>query len=176
LGGSEYLAWIHGIVAGSPPACDVDAEKRLIDALLAAIGGGHVCSAHDCSEGGLAVALAECCVSREAKPLGAQVDLSAWSSLPLRALLFGEAQGRVVLSSSHANVVLDIAKRHGVPAAVIGTVRSASAGLVITVGSRVIRAETARLSGAFHEALPRAMQRAAAEVVDRDPALAGGTR
>jgi hypothetical protein len=48
--------------------------------------------------------------------------------------------------------------------------------LVITVGSRIMRAETARLAAAFHGALPRAMQRAAAEVVERDPALAGGTR
>jgi hypothetical protein len=72
--------------------------------------------------------------------------------------------------------VLDIARRYGVPAAIIGTVRSASAGLVITVGSRIMRAEAARLSSAFHGALPRAMQRAAAEVVERDPALAGGTR
>ena len=176
LGGSEYLAWIHGVVAGAPPACDLDAEKRLIDALLEAIGGGHVASAHDCSEGGLAVALAECCVSREATPLGAQVDLSAWASLPLRALLFGEAQGRVVVSTADAPAVLAVAASHGVPAAVIGTVRSASAGLVVTVGARTMRAVTARLSDAFHGALPRAMQRAAAEIVEQDPALAGGTR
>ncbi len=175
LGGSEYLAWVHGIVAGPPPACDLDAEKRLIDALLAAIGGGHVASAHDCSEGGLAVALAECCIGSEARPMGAQVDLSAWASLPLRALLFGEAQARVVVSTGNAGAVLAAAAAHGVPARVIGTVRSASAGLVITVGDRVVRADGKRLATAFHTALPRAMQRAVA-VVARDPAVAGGTR
>jgi phosphoribosylformylglycinamidine synthase len=176
LGGSEYLAWIHGVVAGAPPACDLDAEKRLIDALLEAIGAGHVASAHDCSEGGLAVAIAECCMGREASPLGAQVDLSSWAALPLRALLFGEAQGRVVLSTANADAVLAIARAHGVPAAAIGTVRSASAGLVLTVGARTIRAEVAALADAFHNALPRAMSRAAAEAIAADPAVTGGTR
>jgi phosphoribosylformylglycinamidine synthase len=176
LGGSEYLARIHGVVAGAPPACDLDGEKRLIDALLAAIHAGHVTSAHDCSEGGLAVALAECCIGQEDTPFGAQVDLSAWSTLPLRALLFGEAQGRVIVSTAHADAVLALANAHGVPARVIGTVRSASAGLTITVGTRVVRATAERMSDAFHGALPRAMQKAAAEVVDTDPALAGGSR
>ena len=176
LGGSEYLAWIHGVVAGAPPACDLDGEKRLIEALLEGIGSSHVASAHDCSEGGLAVALAECCIGNERHPFGAQVDLSPWTSLPLRALLFGEAQGRVVVSTGNAGAVLAIAARHGVPARALGTVRSASAGLVVTVGHRVIRAESAALATAFHASLPRAMKRAAADVVDRDPALAGGAR
>ena len=176
LGGSEYLSWIHGVVAGAPPACSLEGEKALIDALLEGIGASHVASAHDCSEGGLAVALAECCIGNEDHPTGAQVDLSPWAALPLRALLFGEAQGRVVVSTANAKAVLAIAARHGVPARMIGTVQSASAGFAITVGPRVLRATTDRLSTAFHTALPRAMKKAAAEVVERDPALAGGTR
>jgi len=176
LGGSEYLASIHGLVAGAPPSCSLDGEKALIDALLECIGGSHVASAHDCSEGGLAVALAECCIGREDRPCGATVDLSPWTALPLRALLFGEAQGRVVVSTGHAAEVLAIAARHGVPARVIGSVRSASAGLTFTVGARTVHASCERLSTAFHAALPRAMKQAAAEVVQRDPALAGGTR
>src|SRR6185436_6933568 len=59
LGGSEYLARIHQTVAGSPPRCDLDAEHALIEALLESISGGVVNSAHDCSDGGFAVALAE---------------------------------------------------------------------------------------------------------------------
>ncbi|MEK6611679.1 MAG: phosphoribosylformylglycinamidine synthase subunit PurL [Gemmatimonadota bacterium] len=176
LGGSEYLAWIHGVVAGAPPACDLAGEKALIDALLESIAGSHVASAHDCSEGGLAVALAECCIGNEDRPQGAEVDLSPWAALPLRALLFGEAQGRVIVSTAGAPAVLAIAARHGVPARLIGTVRSASAGLTITVGDRVVHARGDRLSTAFHTALPRAMKRSVAEVVERDPALAGGTR
>ncbi len=176
LGGSEYLAWIHGVVAGAPPACDLEGEKKLIDALLEAIRAGHVRSAHDCSEGGIAVALAECCMADRDAPTGAQVDLGAWSALPLRALLFGEAQGRVVLSTADADAVLAIARRRGVPARVIGTVTPAAAGLTISVGGRRLHTATARIAAAYHEALPRAMSRAAAEAVTQDPALAGGTR
>ena len=176
LGGSEYLAWIHGVVAGAPPACDLDGERTLIDALLECIGNDVVASAHDCSEGGLAVALAECCIGQEEQPMGAQVDLSAWAALPRRALFFGEAQGRVVVSTANADAVLETASKHGVPARVIGTVQSASAGLLITVEGKAMRITTDRMSDAFHGALPRAMQQAAAEVVERDPALAGGTR
>src|SRR5881394_2418462 len=58
LGGSEYLHAIHATVAGSPPRCDLSVEKALITALQDAIGRGAVHSAHDCSEGGLYVALA----------------------------------------------------------------------------------------------------------------------
>src|SRR5690606_1348943 len=106
LGGSEYLAWIHGVAAGAPPATDLAGEKRLTDALLESIRAGKVRSAHDCSEGGLAVALAECCVADRTRPMGAMVDLSAWASLPQRALLFGEAQGRVLLSTADSAAVL----------------------------------------------------------------------
>ncbi|HEV7836759.1 MAG TPA: phosphoribosylformylglycinamidine synthase subunit PurL, partial [Gemmatimonadaceae bacterium] len=63
LGGSEYLARIHDSVLGAPPACDLAREKTLIDALLESIRAGLVTSAHDCSDGGLAVALAECCIA-----------------------------------------------------------------------------------------------------------------
>ena len=67
LGGSEYLATIHDRVLGAPPACDPDLEKAVIDALLEAIRAGVVSSAHDCSDGGVGVALAECCVADREK-------------------------------------------------------------------------------------------------------------
>lgn len=165
LGGTEYLSWIHGVVAGAPPTCDLEGEKRLITALLSAIRGGHVTSAHDCSEGGFAVALAEACLAEREKPLGATVDLSAWSALPLRALLFGEAQGRVLVSTAHADAVLALARKHDVPARVVGTVTPKDAGLTITIGARKLHATIERLIDAFHEALPRAMSRAASGAV-----------
>ena len=173
IGGSEYLAWVHGVVAGAPPNCDLVAEKRLIDLLLVAIRGGHIRSAHDCSEGGLAVALAECCMAEPDRALGARVDLSSWSALPERALLFGEAQGRVVGSTAHADAVLRLAKAQGVPAKVIGAVVAAADGLQISIGARALSISVARISSAYHEALPRAMARSVAESVSRDPALAG---
>jgi phosphoribosylformylglycinamidine synthase len=168
LGASEYLQRIHGDVAGAPPRVDLAGEKKLIDALLEAIRAGTVRSAHDCADGGLAVALAESTMMERARPTGAEIDLSAWQDLPLRALLFGEAQGRVVVSTPDEAAVRAIAKRHGVPARVIGTVRE-SGVLNITVGARSFAAPLARLADAFHEAIPRIMQRSASA---QDVALA----
>jgi phosphoribosylformylglycinamidine synthase len=160
LGASEYLQRIHGVVAGAPPRCDLAGEKALIDALLEAIRAGTVRSAHDCADGGLAVALAECCMMERGAPLGASVDLGAWAALPLRALLFGEAQGRVLVSTPDPAAVLAAAARHGVPGATIGAVR-AGGMLEVKVGSRTVGASVARLADAWHEAIPRIMQRGA---------------
>ena len=160
IGASEYLARIHGVTAGAPPACDLAREKATIDALLEAIGAGYISSAHDCAEGGLAVALAECCIGDAAAPVGAQVDLSVWSSLSERALLFGEAQARILVGTATPEDVVAIAKRHGVPARRIGTVKKSSASLEITVGARKLSAPLARLSRAFHDAIPTIMSAA----------------
>src|SRR5439155_10952450 len=65
LGGSAYLQVIHGLKTGTPPRCDLEKEKELHLALRALIHSGTVKSAHDCSEGGLVVALAECCISQQ---------------------------------------------------------------------------------------------------------------
>ncbi len=170
LGASEYLAWIHGIVAGAPPRCDLARERSLIDALLESIRAGHVESAHDCSEGGLAVALAECAMADAGTPMGASVDLTPWSALPLRALLFGEAQARVIVSTAVPGEVIAIATRHGVPARTIGVVQPAADGITLKVGSRTVRANVAELAAAYHDAIPRAMRRAPAESVSADPA------
>jgi phosphoribosylformylglycinamidine synthase len=174
LGGSEYLARIHGELLGAPPRCDLDRERAVIEALLEAIRGGHVRNAHDCAEGGLAVALAECCVMERDRARGAEVDLGAWGALPLRALLFGEAQGRVVVGTADPARVLEIAARHGVPAARIGTVRASSGELAIAVGGRRIVAPLDRLASAYHDAIPAIMRRAPAEaaVLEQHPSPA----
>ncbi|MHB1224006.1 MAG: phosphoribosylformylglycinamidine synthase subunit PurL [Gemmatimonadaceae bacterium] len=172
LGGSEYLARIHDIVAGAPPRCDLDAERALIAAMLEAIGAGSVTSAHDCSDGGLAVALAECAMADRQSTFGADVDLSEWSALPLRALLFGEAQGRVVISTADAAAVLAIAERHGVPARRIGTVTEHDTGLSVRVGDRQILAPIGELAAAYHEAIPTIMNRPA-QVSAVEPVSAG---
>jgi phosphoribosylformylglycinamidine synthase subunit PurL len=163
IGASEYLSRIHNIVAGAPPACDLERERALIDALLSAIAEGIVRSAHDCSDGGLAVALAECVMASRDDPMGAEVDLGAWEALPLRALLFGEAQGRVLVSSAVPAQVIDIAQRHGVPARRIGTVRTAEHGLSLTIGALVVHAPISRLATAYHDAIPNIMLGSAAE-------------
>ena len=162
LGASEYFAWIHGTVAGAPPRCDLEAERRLIDALLEAIAAGHVSSAHDCSEGGLAVALAECAIMDRERLVGAQVDLTAWAALPRRALLFGEAQGRVIVSTPVPARVLDVASRHGVPAREIGRVAEAGGELVIATTGATLRAPLLRLAELYHDTIPSRMARAVA--------------
>jgi phosphoribosylformylglycinamidine (FGAM) synthase-like enzyme len=159
IGASEYLRWIHDVVAGKPPACDLQAEARLIEALLEAMADGTVASAHDCSDGGLAVALAECCMMNEESPRGATVDLSQWSSLSRRALLFGEAQGRVIVSTPDPAAVLAIASRHGVPAREIGRVGEPGGSLVITIGAERHETSVARLMVAYHGAIPAMMSR-----------------
>ena len=169
IGGSEYLQRIHGVVAGAPPRCDLEAERVLIDALLESIRDGNVHSAHDCADGGLAVALAECVMMERSRPTGAAIDLSAWSALPARALLFGETQARVIVSTGNASAVLATAKQHGVPATVIGAVRCAAGRLDITIGETRLTSHVSQLADAYHEAIPRIMQRSASA---QDVALA----
>jgi phosphoribosylformylglycinamidine synthase len=103
LGGSAFLQLLHGLKTGTPPRCDLVKEKALHDALRGWIQSGVVRSAHDCSEGGLAVALAECCISQlvardTPRLIGAKVDLSTLTAPRLDVLLFGETQGRIVIS------------------------------------------------------------------------------
>jgi phosphoribosylformylglycinamidine synthase len=173
LGASEYLRWIHNTVAGRPPACDLNAEARLIEALLEALADGTVESAHDCSDGGIAVALAECCVMDEDAPIGASVDLTRWSALPLRALLFGEAQGRIVVSTPDPAAVLAIAGRHGVPANEIGRVGEAGGSLSVRIGKQRFESPVSRLRAAYHGAIPAMMAKVATATDEDAPALAG---
>ena len=123
LGGSEYLKVIHAREQGSPPYLSLDTEKTLQDCLLSLIRGGLLQSAHDCSDGGLAVALAESCISAPAQALGAAVQLPR-GRLRKDAVLFGESQSRAVVSAKplHRQAILDQAQQFGVAADVIGAV------------------------------------------------------
>jgi len=123
LGGSEYLKVLHHREQGSPPLLSLETEKDLHDFLLNVIREGAVQSAHDCSDGGLSVALAECCISAPDIRRGAVVKLSI-DALRLDALLFGESQSRVVLSvkPEMADQVLNRAWDSGIPAMKVGTV------------------------------------------------------
>jgi phosphoribosylformylglycinamidine synthase II len=160
LGASEYLARIHGVTAGAPPNCDLAAEKSLIDALLEAIREGVVTSAHDCSDGGLAVALAECCIADRGGAIGAAVNLSEPASVPTRALLFGEAQGRVIISSSAPDRVIAAAGRHGVEARTIGKVSGTANALTISTGQATLSVKLNEMIAAYHNAIPSLMSRA----------------
>jgi phosphoribosylformylglycinamidine synthase len=119
LDGSEYLDVIHGRVAGRLLEPDLPAVARTIRCVGGAVAGGLLVSAHDCAEGGIAVALAECCVAAR---LGARVALRP-ADRP-DAALFGEAIGRIVASVREDRVaeLFDFARRLCVPVRVIGTV------------------------------------------------------
>jgi phosphoribosylformylglycinamidine synthase len=132
LGGSAFLQVVHGLKTGAPPRCDLESARTLHTTLLGLIHSGLIKSAHDCSEGGLAVCLAESCISHciarnTPRLVGAQVDLTglAFERAPrLDALLFGETQNRIVVTCAPLDAVkvVERARLMGVPAARIGTV------------------------------------------------------
>lgn len=100
LGGSEYLSVVHGLEGrGTPPQLDLELERKVQQAVLEAIRKGLVKSAHDCSEGGLAVALAESCISG-----GIGAEIYSIENIRGDALLFGESQSRIIISASENNV------------------------------------------------------------------------
>jgi phosphoribosylformylglycinamidine synthase II len=125
LGGSEYLKFVHGLTRGTPPWIDLRMEQAVQNCCLEAIDQQLLSSAHDVSDGGLAVALAECCVGGPEKPLGVRIE--SREMIRGDALLFSESQSRIVVSLKEENVgrLEEVAARHGVPAQVIGTVGGA---------------------------------------------------
>ncbi len=162
LGGSAYLQRIHGLKTGTPPRCDLAKEKDLHLALRSLIYSGAVKSAHDCSDGGLAVALAECCISQQVaretpRLIGAEIDLTGVAATRLDALLFGESQGRVVISVSELNAhkVLAQAKILGVPARQLGTAGGTS--LQIKTSHGIISSDLRELHDAWWNSIARAM-------------------
>jgi phosphoribosylformylglycinamidine synthase II len=164
LGGSEYLKVVHGMVAGDAPALDLETERVLQAALLDAIRAGLVRSAHDCAEGGLAVALAECCIADEARPLGVEVELA--DQLAVNALLFGEAQSRVVVSclDGDAEALLERMRKAGVPAARLGRVGAVGGRVRIVTREGTVDAPAAELARIFYSAIPRRMDGSPEEV------------
>ncbi|MCS6287260.1 MAG: phosphoribosylformylglycinamidine synthase subunit PurL [Nitrospira sp.] len=133
LGGSEYLKVLHSREQGSPPYLNLDTEQAVQGCVLQLIRAGLVQSAHDCSDGGVTVALAECCMSGPDRSRGAVVRLTPGRQRK-DSMLFGESQSRIIVSAKPAQrqAILEQAQRMGVPAVVIGAVGGAS--LVIYLG------------------------------------------
>jgi len=102
LGGTEYLAAIHHLVSGHPPMVNMALEQKVQAACRHGIHQGWVQSAHDCSEGGLGVALAESCISSN-RGATLQLPLSAGTEQRWDQVLFGEGGGRILVSVSVAN-------------------------------------------------------------------------
>jgi phosphoribosylformylglycinamidine synthase len=177
LGGSAYLQAVQGRKTGTPPRCDLETAKTLHTTLVGLIQSGLIKSAHDCSEGGLAVCLAESCISqlvaRETPRLiGATIDLSAVAAVydrreggadtaPLQmhldALLFGETQSRVAVSCRPLDAVkvIERARLMGVPAVLIGKVGGDQ--LTIKTSGGEFGVPVSELHDAWWNAIARAM-------------------
>jgi phosphoribosylformylglycinamidine synthase len=164
FGSSEYAKEILGAVWGYPPELDIEKEATLQRALVAIIRAGLVESAHDCSDGGLAVALVE-----SALPAGVGLSVGLpKQKLALEFLLFGEDASRVVLSCDpiHLPRIKQVAEEYGVFADVLG--ETGSDRVEITVdGQPVICASVQELREAYEGALERAL-RTEPSVADAD--------
>ncbi len=165
LGGSEYLFVEHGLEEGSPPSLDLARELNVHRFTLAAIRRGLIKSAHDVSDGGLAVTIAESCIAGK---IGASIELpdsvESASNTRLDALLFGESQSRVVVSCARENLnrLQEMAHVASVPLSFLGTV----GGEKLTVSDNRIEALTflfdfpvSEMETAFRGAIGRLMEK-----------------
>ncbi len=154
LGSSEYAKEILGAVWGFPPALELEQEAALQNCLIDLIGQGLVESAHDCSEGGLAVALAECGFPRG---IGARVEVES-GELPVECVLFGEDASRVLISCIPENTakIQKVSVKYGVAALPIGATIREKLDIVVD-GKLVVSAPVSRLKQAWESALERAL-------------------
>lgn len=155
LGGSEFQYIVHGVTEGRPPALDLAVEKKLQGAVLKAIQSGLVASAHDLSEGGLAGALAESCISGG---IGATVNFE--SDLRPDFALFSESQSRILLSVSpeKAAQLTSLIDDAGVPFAVIGTVGGTELNVAVN-GVSAISSPVKQLERVWKDAIPCLMKK-----------------
>jgi phosphoribosylformylglycinamidine synthase len=163
LGGSAYWAELLDFVGGAPAPVDLAEEHALQELLVTAARDRLLQSAHDCSEGGLAVAIAEAAIGGPyaGQSLGATLDLQRYAEgLDATALLFGEDGARAVVSCRPE--ALDrleaLAARLRVPAFVAGEVGAAGGRLSIRVGTTPLEWDTAALRRIYYDAIPRRMR------------------
>jgi len=160
LGASEYALATRGKREGRVPKLDLDFERRVQEACLKAIQAGLIESAHDCSDGGLSVALAESCFSSYRRAaIGCKLNLTG--ELSAAALLFSESPSRIVVSAQPSNVdqIIRLADELGVPATVIGS--TGGDRFVIEInGAKVVDRTIAEVESAWRSALPQMMEAA----------------
>jgi phosphoribosylformylglycinamidine synthase II len=160
---SEYSKTIAGIVAGEPPAIDLAAEKRLQELLVALAAEGIVQSAHDISDGGLAVTLAECCFPLVPAGLalpGCGVTVHLDDEAPSEQALFNERGARAIVSVKATSLarVLEIARQYGVAAESIGQITRGPGFRIECEGRAVVESPVEALRDAWVHSLERALQ------------------
>jgi phosphoribosylformylglycinamidine synthase subunit PurL len=157
IGASHFLKVAHNQKAGRVPVLDYAKEKAVQEAVRSLIRSRLVKSAHDCSEGGLAVALAESCVTSRETPIGATVTIPGDASARPEVLLFNESQSRILITvkGTNASVVLSLLEWRGVPVRKLGTVGGTD--LKITAASSEFSWSTAALSQAWTGSIPSVM-------------------
>jgi phosphoribosylformylglycinamidine synthase len=167
LGASELLSELTGEASGAVPRLDLEMEKAVQEVCLTAIQEGLINSAHDCSDGGLAVALAECCFSSYRRnAIGARIDLSEHAKLSglkdAITLLFAESPSRIIVSArpEHLSQLKNIAQQAGVACAVIGEVGGEELNVVCD-GAPLIETAVATIEKAWRDALPSHLDRLA---------------
>jgi phosphoribosylformylglycinamidine synthase len=155
FGSSEYAKEILGELWGFPPALELEREAALQKAIVEVIGAGLVESAHDCSEGGLAVALAEASFPAN---VGCSVDLKS-QGLASEFLLFGEDASRIVISCDQANLprIKQVAGKYGFSADMLGETGSGTIEIKVD-GLEVISARVSELRDTYEAALERALR------------------
>ena len=159
LGGSYYLQSAFNKKEGTCPKVDLDAEMNLQNLLIGQIEEGRICAAHDLSEGGLLVCLAE--MLFDAHGIGASVSLTELgSSGRLDALLFGESQARAIIAvkPEKCDAVIQSAKNLGVSAHTMGKTDDSSQLKVEVAGTSVINADVSGLKNAWESAIPKHME------------------
>jgi phosphoribosylformylglycinamidine synthase len=158
LGATHFLKVLYGRKEGRVPRCDYDRELAMQEALRSLIKSRLVQSAHDCSEGGVAVALAESCLSSPTEQIGAAIEIAADSATQrLDALLFNETQSRVVISVApgSATAVLSLLEWRGVPTRRLGLVGGKE--LKINAGGKELAWSLSELHSAWYESIAHAM-------------------
>jgi phosphoribosylformylglycinamidine synthase len=155
FGSSEYAKEVLGQVWGFPPALELDAEAALQRAILELVHSALIDSAHDISEGGMAVALAESSFRQE---VGCRVDLGAGELAP-EFVLFGEDASRIVISCDPANVsgIKQVAKKHGISAEPLGETVSGQIDIQVD-GKTAISVTIAELRDVYENALEQALK------------------
>ena len=156
---SEYAKAIHGMVAGAPPAVDLAAESRLIECLVELASESAIVSAHDISDGGLAVTVAESCFGAEG--LSAEIELDPPDGVPAEAALFGERGARAVVSLRPVSLarVDRIAAQWNVKSRRIGTVTSGEFRIQHK-GALLIRGKEDSFREVWRESLGKALESA----------------